>query len=60
MNKDALIRLAIKRIMVAVPEKAEYEVGFLASAQRIKTLSQVLGAKMEFFASKNTDRKSVV
>ena len=44
----------IKRIMVAVPEKAEYEVGFLASAQRIKTLSQVLGAKMEFFASKNT------
>ena len=44
----------VKRILVAVPSKAEKETGFLAWYERIRQLSIQLGAKVIFYASKDT------
>lgn len=44
----------LKRILVAVPPKAEKETGFLAWYERIRQLSIQLGAKVVFYASKET------
>lgn len=46
----------IKRIIVAVPPRAEKETGFLAWYERIRQLSIQLGVKVVFYASEETTR----
>ncbi len=44
----------IKRVVVAVPAKAEFEVGFVKWYDRVKNLSKQIGATTSFFAHSDT------
>jgi hypothetical protein len=44
----------IKRVIVAVPAKAEFEVGFVKWYDRVKNLSKQIGATVSFFAHPDT------
>jgi Kef-type K+ transport system membrane component KefB len=44
----------IKRLVVAVPAKAEFEVGFVKWYDRVKNLSKQIGATTSFFAHPDT------
>ena len=44
----------IRRIVVAVPEKAEYEKGFYRWINRIARMAEDLGCQMDFYATETT------
>jgi Kef-type K+ transport system membrane component KefB len=44
----------IKRVVVAVPAKAEFEVGFVKWYDRVKNMSKQIGATVSFFAHPDT------
>ena len=44
----------LRRIIVAVPEKAEYEAGFVKWVTQLCRMSRQLGCRIRFFATKNT------
>jgi Kef-type K+ transport system membrane component KefB len=44
----------IKRVIIAVPEKAEFEVGFVKWYDRVKNLCKQIGATASFFAHPDT------
>ncbi len=44
----------IRRIVVAVPEKAEYEKGFYRWINRIARMAEDLGCQMDFYATEKT------
>ncbi len=44
----------IKRVIIAVPEKAEFEIGFVKWYDRVKNLCKQIGATASFFAHPDT------
>lgn len=44
----------IKRLVVAVPAKAEFEIGFVKWYDRVKNISKQIGATVSFFAHPDT------
>lgn len=44
----------LRRIIVAVPPKAEYEVGFLKWVEHFCRMSSILGCRLHFFANEQT------
>lgn len=47
----------LRRIIVAVPENAEYEAGFYKWVERLCRLDEQLGCRIDFWASKETLRR---
>ena len=46
----------LRRIVVAVPEKAEYEVGFMKWVVQLCRMGKLLGCRVHFFATEDTLR----
>lgn len=46
----------IRKIVVAVPERAEYEVGFYRWVKRLARLATDIGCRIEFYTSESTGR----
>ena len=47
----------IKKLVIAIPPKSEYEIGFIKYLQRLLTLSKELNAEMTFYTNKITCEK---
>jgi Kef-type K+ transport system membrane component KefB/nucleotide-binding universal stress UspA family protein len=47
----------LRRIVVAVPDKAEYEVGFVKWVIQLCRMARQLGCRVHFFATEQTERR---